>query len=42
MPPTIELLYRNRRRIPFTLIRVAELLFADEYRGRLFELLNSI
>ena len=28
-----------RRRIPWTLIRVAGLLFADEYRGRLFELL---
>ena len=28
-----------RRRIPWTLIRVAVLLFADEYRGRLFELL---
>ena len=30
----------NRRRIPWTLIRVAGLLFADEYRGRLFELLD--
>ena len=28
-----------RRRIPWTLIRVAGLLFADEYHGRLFELL---
>ena len=28
-----------RRRIPWTLIRVAGLLFADKYRGRSFELL---
>ena len=31
-----------RRRIPWTLIPVDGLLFADEYRGRLFELLYRI
>ena len=37
----VELLDRNRRRIPPTLIRVAGRLFADEYRRRLFELLDA-
>ena len=32
---------RIRRRIPWTLIRVAGLLVADEYHGRLLELLDS-
>ena len=41
MLPTIELLHRNRRRIPWTLIRNAGILFADEYRERSFELLDS-